>query len=101
MERWSLGAAARRHIHALSLDVPALSSLERAVLTSPDVVARAAAHGVSDPAQRWLLRQPRAVRSSFVEEVVDRRHEPHVAERWMLLQPASVREAYVREVLDI
>jgi hypothetical protein len=82
------------------MDIPALTSLERAVLTGPDLLARAAAHAAPAPEQRWLLRQPRAVRCSFVEEVVDRRDQVHVAERWMLLQPKAVREAYVREVLD-
>jgi hypothetical protein len=82
------------------VDVPALSSLERAVLTGPDVIARAAARAASEPEQRWLLRQPREVRCSFVAEVVDRRDRPGAAERWMLLQARAVREAYVAEVLD-
>jgi hypothetical protein len=82
------------------MDIPPLTPLERAVLTGPDVLARAAARATSQPEQRWLLRQPRAVRCSFVEEVVDRRDEANAAERWMLLQRRPVREAYVREVLD-
>ena len=82
------------------MDVPALTSLERAVLTGPDMIARAAARAASQPEQRWLLRQPRKVRCSFVENVVDCRDQPHAAERWMLLQAKPVREGYVREVLD-
>jgi hypothetical protein len=82
------------------VDIPALSSLERAVLTGPDLVARAASHATEVAEQRWLLRQPRAVRCSFVEEVVDRRADPRAAERWMLLQNETVRMSFVREVLD-
>jgi hypothetical protein len=56
---------------------------------------------VSAPEQRWILCQPRAVRRSFVAEVVNREAEdPHAEERWMLLQDDAVRESYVREVLD-
>jgi hypothetical protein len=82
------------------VDVPALSSLERAVLTAPDLVARAASHATDVAEQRWLLRQPRPIRCSFVEEVVDRRDDPRAAERWMLLQDDAVRMSFVREVLD-
>lgn len=82
------------------MEIPAPSGLERAVLTGPDLIARAAARGVEVPAQRWLLRQPRAVRCSFVDEVIDRPDDPNAAERWMLLAPAAVRESYVAEVLD-
>jgi hypothetical protein len=48
-----------------------------------------------------MLCQPRAVRRSFVAEVVDREEQdPHARERWMLLQEDAVRESYVRDVLD-
>jgi hypothetical protein len=47
-----------------------------------------------------MLCQPRAVRRSFVVEVVDRETEdPHAQERWMLLAPDAVRRSYVQEVL--
>jgi hypothetical protein len=82
------------------MEIPAPSGLERAVLTGPDLIARAVARGVEAPEQRWLLRQPRAVRCSFVDEVIDRPDDPNAAERWMLLAPAAVRESYVAEVLD-
>jgi hypothetical protein len=82
------------------VDVPALTALQRAVLVAPDIVARAAARTVEVPEQRWLLRQPHAVRCSFLEEVVDRRADPSAAERWMLLQAEPVRLSFVREVLD-
>ena len=82
------------------MDVPALTSLERAVLTAPDLVARAASHATDVAEQRWLLRQPRPVRCSFVEDVVERRHDASAAERWMLLQSDAVRRSFVRDVLD-
>jgi hypothetical protein len=82
------------------VEIPDLSGIERAVLTGPDVIARAAARTVEQPEQRWMLRQPRAVRCSFVEEVVDRSGDPNAAERWMLLQKESVRKSYVADVLD-
>jgi hypothetical protein len=50
--------------------------------------------------ERWLLLQPRSVRRSFVEQVVDRRDEEAAAERWMLLQAEPVRRSYVAQVLD-
>jgi hypothetical protein len=82
------------------VEIPSPNGLERAVLTGPDVLARAASHGVRAPEQRWLLRQPRAVRCSFVEQVIDRPDDPNAAERWMLTAPAAVRGSYVAEVLD-
>jgi hypothetical protein len=82
------------------MDVPSPTGLERAVLSGPDVIARAAARTVEAPEQRWLLRQPRAVRCSFVEEVIDRVGDKNAAERWMLLQKDAVRRSYVAEVLD-
>jgi hypothetical protein len=82
------------------MDVPSPTGLERAVLTTPDMIARTAARTVDAPEQRWLLRQPRAVRCSFVEEVIDRSGDARAAERWMLLQQEAVRNSYVAEVLD-
>jgi hypothetical protein len=82
------------------VDVPTPNGLERAVLTGPDVIARAAARTVEQPEQRWLLRQARDVRCSFVAEVIDRPDDRHAAERWMLLQRQAVRKSYVADVLD-
>jgi hypothetical protein len=76
-----------------------LSATERAVLTGPDRVARAAAAWVGDREARWMLRQPRAVRRSFAEAVLSSTDE-RAQERWMLQQPDSVRLSYVRDVLD-
>ncbi len=72
----------------------------RAVLLAPETVARMAALVAGSAEERWMLGQPRDVRRSFVENVVDRPGDPHAQERWMLLQPDAVRESYVREVLD-
>lgn len=79
---------------------PPMSSLERQILTAPDVVARAAAAAVTDPRQRWMLRQPRAVRRSYAHEVFGRPDEDRRAEAWMLLQSEAVRRSYVAEVLE-
>jgi len=77
----------------------ALSPSARAVLLAPWPVARAAALGTASREERWMLCRPRAVRRSFVEEVVDRPGDPHARERWMLCQDDDVRLSYVREVL--
>jgi hypothetical protein len=68
----------------------------RAVLTGPDLVARGLASRERDPQRRWILRRPRAVRRSFVEEVIDTAGEQ---ERWMLLQDDDTRLSYIDEVL--
>lgn len=74
--------------------------IERAVLLAPDRVARAAATRAPTPEERWMLRQPRAVRVSFVREVLVPDGNPNAEEIWMLRQPDAVRDSYVREVLE-
>jgi hypothetical protein len=69
----------------------------RAVLLGPDVVARTLAARERDPQRRWLLRRPRAVRRSFLEEVIE---NGGGEERWMLLRDRETRESYVRDVLE-
>jgi hypothetical protein len=69
----------------------------RAVLTGPDFIARQVAGRQKDAQTRWLLRRPRDVRRSFLEEVIDAGAS---AERWMLLQDEETRRSYVAEVLD-
>jgi len=76
-----------------------MSPLDRQILAGPDFLARAAASAVSDPLQRWMLRQPREVRRSYAAEVHGRPDEELRAERWMLLQTDPVRRSYVDEVL--
>ena len=76
-----------------------MPSAEKQVLLAPDVVARAAARVAPEQEQRWMLRQPRAVRRSYAEEVLGRDDEDRRAEAWMLLQSDAVRRSYVRDVL--
>ena len=47
----------------------------------------------------WMLRQPRAVRESFIQNVLEPQDPPPLQEIWMLRQTDKVRESYVREVL--
>jgi hypothetical protein len=72
----------------------------RAILRAPEAVARAVAATESDPERRWLLRRRRAVRRSFVEQVVDRGAGVAEQRRWMLEQDDDVRSSYVSEVLE-
>jgi hypothetical protein len=74
-----------------------LPSGARAVLAGPDFVARQIANRQSDPQQRWILGRPRAVRRSFLAEIVDGNM---AEERWMLLQDDETRLSYVAEVLE-
>lgn len=72
----------------------------RAILLAPGPVAKAVALAVSTHQERWMLAQPRDVRRSYVEAVLDRPDDPNAQERWMLLQSDAVRRSYVRDVLD-
>jgi hypothetical protein len=74
--------------------------LQRAVLLGPAAVARAAAGRARLAEERWLLRQPRPVRASYVREVLDRPGRPRAQEAWMLRQPDPVRESYLAEVVE-
>ncbi|MTD43969.1 hypothetical protein GKE82_06540 [Conexibacter sp. W3-3-2] len=73
--------------------------LEREVMLAPDLVARAAAALLDDPAQRWMLQQPVRVRRSFVVDVLDRGDDEETRMAWMLGQSDDVRLGYVRDVL--
>ncbi len=75
------------------------SLLERALLLAPDRVARAAARRAERAEERWLLRQPRAVRESYARQVLGASEHGRAREIWMLRQPDRVRESYVRDVL--
>jgi lipocalin len=72
----------------------------RTMLRAPDAFARTIAAAEPDPERRWLLRRPRSVRRSFVEEVIDRGGGAAAQRRWMLEQDDDVRESYVSEVLE-
>jgi hypothetical protein len=71
----------------------------RAALLAPSAVTRAVAAADRNPERRWMLRLPRPIRRSFVEEVLDAGAGPLLQERWMLLQSDEVRESYVEDVL--
>lgn len=78
------------------------SGLEREVLLGPDLVARGAASVVGGRTARWMLHQPKAVRRSYVERVMDRPagvSEDRAQTSWMLRQGEDVRSSYVTHVL--
>ncbi len=75
------------------------SAAEKQLLLAPDAVARAAAPMAPDAEARWMLRQPRALRRSFAEEVFGREDEQLRQQAWMLRQPREVRESFVEHVL--
>ena len=70
------------------------------MLAAPDAVARHAARVAPDAEARWILRQPRAVRRSFAEEVLGREDRELREQAWLLRQPDAVRHSFVREVLS-
>ena len=74
--------------------------LARYVLRGPAFVRRAAASSARGRDEAWMLRQSRAVRDSYVREVLDRGGGAKLAEIWMLRQPDEVRESYIRDVLE-
>ena len=75
------------------------SATERSILTAPGPVARAAAHAVREPQQRWMLAQPREVRRDFAEQVFGREDADRRQEVWMLRQPKALRESFIEQVL--
>jgi hypothetical protein len=75
------------------------SNTERRVLTAPGPVAKAAARVAGLPEQRRILPQPREVRRSFADEVLGRPDEALRQQIWMLRQPKAVRESYIANVL--
>lgn len=85
----------------MSSGPPINRRLARQVLLAPGFVRKLAATQARTAEERWILRQPRRVRESYVREVLgagdddDRR-----AEIWMLRQTDAVRESYVRHVLE-
>jgi hypothetical protein len=72
----------------------------RALLRAPDAVARTIAAADADTERRWLLRCPRSVRRSFIDEVIDRGAGAAAQRRWMLRQDDAVRASYVADVLE-
>lgn len=72
---------------------------ERQILTAPDAVARAAAAMAPDREAQWMLRQPRALRRSFADEVLGAPDREAAQEIWMLRQPLAVRLDFLDEVV--
>src|SRR5947209_13682285 len=77
-----------------------MPSAERQVLLAPDMVAKQAARLAPEPEQRWMLRQPRALRRAFAEEVFEREDEELRQQIWMLRQDDEVRESFIEHVLE-
>ncbi len=62
---------------------------------------RAATSRAKTPEERWILGQPRAVRETYVRQVLDAPGDPVLLDQiWMMRQPDAVRESYVAEVLE-
>ena len=80
--------------------VKSVDRLARLVLRAPGFLRRAAASQAEEPEQRWMLAQPKAVRESYVREVLDRGGDERLAAIWMLRQSDAVRESYIAEILE-
>ena len=71
------------------------------MLLGPDVLSRAAASRTNLPEEQWMLRQSKAVRASYVREVLDKGGDVELRSQiWMLGQSEQVRESYARDVLE-
>ena len=71
------------------------------MLLGPDVLSRAAASRAVLPEEQWMLRQSKAVRASYVREVLDKGGDVELrSQMWMLGQSERVRESYLRDVLE-
>ena len=76
-----------------------MATAERRILLAPDAVARAAVPVAPDREARWMLRQSRDVRRSYVEEVLGREDEELEQQIWMLHQTREIRLSFVKHVL--
>jgi hypothetical protein len=85
----------------LSENTDMVGMLGREVMLGPDFVARAASAATSGRAEQWMLRQPRAVRRSYVYQVIDKGDGELEQRIWMLRQPEAVRNSYLREVVHV
>jgi hypothetical protein len=92
-------AAASLALTGCEADVSS-SNVERQALLAPDFVASAAANATDDPQAEWLLNQPKAVRQSYVDVVIDGRGDRDLlSTAWLLSQTDDVRDSYVRDVV--
>jgi hypothetical protein len=75
-------------------------STQRSVLLAPDLIAAAARAATDDPQAKWLLGQPRDVRTSYVHQVIDAKGDKNLlSQQWLLTQSDAVRASYVSDVL--
>ena len=75
-------------------------STQRTVLLAPDFIAAAARGATDDPEAKWLLGQPRGVRTSYVHDVIDAKGDTNLlSQKWLLTQSDAVRRSYVSDVL--
>lgn len=80
---------------------PSSPGVQRNALLAPDFIAATAAEASNDPQAKWLLKQPKSVRESYVHEVLDKKGDPDLlSQRWLLTQSDDVRESYVNDVVD-
>jgi hypothetical protein len=76
-------------------------STQRTVLLAPDLIAAAARGATDDPQAKWLLGQPRDVRTSYVHDVIDAKGDKDLlSQKWLLGQSDGVRASYVSDVLQ-
>jgi len=80
---------------------PSSPGVQRNALLAPDFIASTAAEASNDPQAKWLLKQPKSVRESYVHEVLDKKGDKDLlSQRWLLTQSDDVRESYVSAVVD-
>jgi hypothetical protein len=97
----ALAAAAALALTGCEADVSTPGGVERSALLAPDFIARAAANATDDPQAKWLLRQPKPVRESYVHDVLDKQGDRTLlSTAWLLKQPDEVRASYVRDVVE-
>ena len=103
MRRFALiaAAAACLALTGCEADVSSPGGVERSALLAPDFIASAAANATNDPQAKWLLHQAKAVRESYVHEVLDAKGDRALlSTRWLLSQDDDVRRSYVEKVVD-
>ena len=80
---------------------PSSPGVQRNALLAPDFVAATAAEATNDPQAKWLLKQPKSVRQSYVHDVLDKQGDKDLlSQRWLLTQSDDVRRSYVDQVVD-
>ena len=97
----ALTAAACLALTGCEADVSSPGAVERSALLAPDFIASAAANATDDQQARWLLNQPKPIRESYVNDVLEGTGDRTLlASRWLLQQSDAVRKSYVENVVD-